>query len=279
MDANAVIQTLLSTAIVTAGIVWLAKTVFQQVLSRDIENHKSHLQTTQAIALQQMKVEQERELEHLRNKMEILSIEHETKFVRLHEKRLQVLIDLYKLLDDLEKYYAQYAVVYRTTESILKEVTKAYSSPNICSLLGSTARFLLKFPFYFSRIIMIFPHIFKTAPIDGFKHYFNENRLYLDETLCDKVLEFHKHLKSRTNLFFDYTHALNYSFGDTMSSNPRVSRHMIPAMIFRHMYMRGYTGKPADQIFEEIEATSRNIKDAKRSIEQEFRFLIGVQNR
>ena len=70
------------------GIIgWLTKSLISQLLSKDIENHKSKLQYDSEI-----------ELTKLKKEIEKTEFEHQVRFSKLHDKRGEVLADLYKFL-------------------------------------------------------------------------------------------------------------------------------------------------------------------------------------
>src|SRR5690606_27647479 len=66
---------------------WLSKSLISQLLAKDIESFK--------IAL---KSESESASEKLRHELEKAMIEHQVRFSKLHEKRAEVIAELYSLL-------------------------------------------------------------------------------------------------------------------------------------------------------------------------------------
>jgi len=75
------------TAIVLAVIGFVAKSVFTQLLSRDIEKYK---------------LSRETELERFKADLQKTSFEHQTRYQNLHVKRAEVIAELYRLLVQAE---------------------------------------------------------------------------------------------------------------------------------------------------------------------------------
>jgi hypothetical protein len=87
MDWITVIQNVLATSSIVAIVLvilgFLAKSLFSQILSKDVENYKIKLQS---------------EVEQLKANLEKASIEHQIRFKSLHTKRAEVIAELYSLL-------------------------------------------------------------------------------------------------------------------------------------------------------------------------------------
>lgn len=66
---------------------WLSKSLVSQLLAKDIEGYKASLKSESDAALQQ-----------LRHNLEKSTIEHQVRFSKLHEKRAEVIAELYGLL-------------------------------------------------------------------------------------------------------------------------------------------------------------------------------------
>ncbi|HXX20092.1 MAG TPA: hypothetical protein VEJ46_11875 [Candidatus Acidoferrum sp.] len=87
MNWTEIVKTLGSVLIGSGAGVWLLKSIWSQVLSRDLETFKSNLESRNAI-----------EIERLRDELKRVAFEHETRYARLHEKRAEVLEELFKRL-------------------------------------------------------------------------------------------------------------------------------------------------------------------------------------
>jgi hypothetical protein len=94
MDWNDIVKIVTTNAILMAILGFVAKSIFDQFLSRDIENHKTKLQAAHDI-----------ELEKLKSDLNKLTFEHQIVFSRLHETRANVIAKLYELLVEAESKY------------------------------------------------------------------------------------------------------------------------------------------------------------------------------
>ena len=77
-----------SAAIIMAAIAWLIKTLTIHFLRNDAEAYKQRLA---------------RETESFKSQLEIAAKEHEIRFGKLHEKRAQIIEQLYLLLDETQR--------------------------------------------------------------------------------------------------------------------------------------------------------------------------------
>jgi hypothetical protein len=95
-----VVKILGTVAIVMAALGWLARSLATHFLSRDIEQYKSHLyaDTTRAV-------------ETLKADLQLAAKEHQIRFNTLHEKRVEVLADLYGRLWQLFQMMQQLAAM------------------------------------------------------------------------------------------------------------------------------------------------------------------------
>jgi hypothetical protein len=74
-------------AVVVALIAWLGRSVMSQLLARELEEFKSRLSREVAISIEQTK-----------HQFSLRAFEYQITFSKLHEKRLQVVADLYEKL-------------------------------------------------------------------------------------------------------------------------------------------------------------------------------------
>lgn len=79
-------------AIIVAALTWLARSLFSQYLSRDIEKFKAKLQ-----------LESQRELAQIQSSLGIAAFEHQIRFSQLHEKRATIISELYGAIVELHK--------------------------------------------------------------------------------------------------------------------------------------------------------------------------------
>jgi len=66
---------------------WLAKSLVEKLLAKDVEQFKASLASESAAAV-----------EKLRHELQVAAVEHQVRFSKLHEKRASVIAELYGLL-------------------------------------------------------------------------------------------------------------------------------------------------------------------------------------
>lgn len=142
MDLATILLALITNAVLLAVLGFIARSIISQALSRDIERYKTRLQATHDV-----------ELERLRNDLRLKEIEYETKFSKLHEKRANVISELYKKLVEAERSLSTYA----------------WPGPHLGGFSNKEN----------------FNRAWKDS--SEFSNYFNENRIYLNRTLCSKL--------------------------------------------------------------------------------------------
>jgi hypothetical protein len=109
-------------------------------------------------------------LEKFKTELQSISFEHETKFSRLHEIRVEVVAGLYKRLFD--------------TQQSLAEVQKTFSDEDLNQKIKPGFRKL-------------------QAVIVEFENYFNANRLYVPKHLCQKLDNFRMQAQEMENGFWE----------------------------------------------------------------------------
>lgn len=87
MDWNTFVTTLTATGFASAAFVFLAKILSKHLLSMDLEHFKA-----------QLKADNETALERLKADLRIAAFQQETTFAKLHEKRAEVIAELYTKL-------------------------------------------------------------------------------------------------------------------------------------------------------------------------------------
>lgn len=134
-------------AIASAALAWLAKQIIVHFLSKDVEAYKVRL-----------KAESDKEIESLKSKLQLLNQQQVIRYSKLHEKRAEIIWQLYQFLDD--------AVI--TGETIKGEYEFSHSLeiedldiPDLRERLANTALKLHKI--------------------------FVENRLFFDKELCQNI--------------------------------------------------------------------------------------------
>jgi hypothetical protein len=82
-----VLTTIGSTAVVVSAFTFLTKSVINHLLTRDVEKFKARL-----------KADADIEIEKLKNSLQIVAVEHQVRFSKLHSERAEVIAALYKSL-------------------------------------------------------------------------------------------------------------------------------------------------------------------------------------
>src|SRR6266571_633038 len=79
-----------SGSLLLVAAAWLIKTVLTHKLTRDADAFRT-----------QLKFDADMEIERLKNSLHMIAVEHQVRFSRLHEKRAEVIAELYKRLVDV----------------------------------------------------------------------------------------------------------------------------------------------------------------------------------
>lgn len=74
-------------AILIGAIAWLTKSIITHFLSKDVVNFKN-----------QIKAESDKNIEAFKNALQMAAFEHQVRFSKLHEKRADVIAEIYKLI-------------------------------------------------------------------------------------------------------------------------------------------------------------------------------------
>ena len=140
---------------------WLARSFGTQLLSKDLEKFKAGLVSATSEAS-----------ERLRHELQIVSLEHSVRFSKLHEKRAEVIGELYALL--VEVQWAGQSLV--ALAEFGGEPTK---QEKYATALNKSGEFF---------------------------RAFDKNRIYLPESVCAQIDEFLKGMRTRVIQFGVYTH-------------------------------------------------------------------------
>jgi hypothetical protein len=83
---------------------FLARSLIQTWLAKDIKKFEADLQNTATAQLERLKYDLKSQgdasIEHLKNRLQQATIEHQVRFARLHEKRAEVIWELYASVQD-----------------------------------------------------------------------------------------------------------------------------------------------------------------------------------
>lgn len=147
------IVTALANSIFTAGVLsiilgFLGRSLVERWLSRNLEKYKAELQATH-----------NRQLEKLRTDLRLSALEHEIRFAKLHEKRVEA----------IEELYRHFVEIQRSLHSLVSAMKSELLSESRDEKKAATSK-----------------------SIEALWKYFEECRIYFSEDLCSKIREFYR---------------------------------------------------------------------------------------
>jgi hypothetical protein len=144
MDLTRLIETLGIWGIGLFALFFIFRELFNRWMSRDVEKYKASLQASH-----------DTEIERFRSDLRIAAFERETRFAGLHERRAEVIAELYKRLARMHQRFDSYLSPLQVGDE------DAHSEK------GKEA----------------------ATCANDFFDYFNESRIYLDGPLCAEIAE------------------------------------------------------------------------------------------
>lgn len=150
MDSKFLLETLAALGVGAGTLAYLVKALLKIYLDRDIERYKADLRAAHDTAL-----------ERLRTDLRIQAFERETTFSRLHDKRVEV----------IEQLYRRIVAVSRAMNELTSPIQMS-GGPSLAERskeAGSAA--------------------------NAFLDYYLENQIYFDETLCNQLQAFNEKLR------------------------------------------------------------------------------------
>jgi hypothetical protein len=141
MSWRDVVQNVGVSGLAIAALTWLARSIFQRWFARDIKEFEARLSAQYQI-----------QVEGFKSELSQLAFENQALFLRLHEKRFEVVQKLYELLCDFER---------------------AATGPQDLESERSQTEF--------ERF---------SQKDDAFRYFFDSNRLLFSESLCSKIHAF-----------------------------------------------------------------------------------------
>lgn len=138
-------------AVLFAVVAWLAKSIISQFLEKDFERYKFNLQTNAQMELEKFKAELKRS-----------AYEHQITFGKLHEKRAEIIADLYAKIADLQG----------SVEIFVRNAIGVAPNKNKENL----------------QIIW--------NAADSFKECYRKNRIFLSEDMCELIEDLNSNLSS-----------------------------------------------------------------------------------
>jgi hypothetical protein len=110
-------------ATVLAVLAFLARSLVQTWLAKDVKRFETNLQSSATSELERLKSDLKAKggiaIEELKSRLQLATIEHQVRFSKLHEARAQIIADLYKRI--AEQSVACQRYVYQLTESNRQE--------------------------------------------------------------------------------------------------------------------------------------------------------------
>ncbi|MFK5895260.1 MAG: hypothetical protein QM504_18760 [Pseudomonadota bacterium] len=202
-----ILLTLGANTVVLAVLGWLAKSLVSQQLTKDVEMFKSTL-----------KAESEAASQTLRHQLEKASIEHQVRFSKLHEKRAEVIAEIYSLL--VQAHWDILSFV-----SPMEMAGEPEKQEKYVTAMNSVA---------------------------DFYRYFDKQRIYIPENLCDQINEFVREMRSKAIGFGVYVHY----------NDEALPKHALQ--------------KKHDAWIGASEYLEKKVPDAKAALENELRNILGA---
>lgn len=139
-------------AALLAVLGWLAKSLVEKLLAKDLERHKANLSAETQAAM-----------ERLKHDLQRVALEHQVRFSNMHEKRAQVIAELYGLL--VQAHWDTSGFV-----SPMEWAGEPDKKQKYVTAMNATADFF---------------------------RYFEKHRIYLPEALCKQLEDFVKSMRSK----------------------------------------------------------------------------------
>ena len=142
MGVGEIITAIGGSAVLFGAMAWLARSVITQLLSRDLEKFKTNLQA-----------ETRQELIRLQSSLQLVEIEHQVRFSRLHDRQVDIMSEMYSLLVLLHRAASTFVRYYQSDEAQTKD-------EHIRQLWDAA---------------------------DKFNEYFEKHRIYFTKDVCSKI--------------------------------------------------------------------------------------------
>ena len=156
-------------AVLLAVLGWLSKSFVSQLLEKDISAYRASLET-----------EGNKTLENLKHQLEIVSVEHEVKFKKLHNKRAEVVAQAYSLLVQAQWDLSNFV-------SPMELVEEPGKKEKYVTAMNSWA---------------------------DFYKFFDKHRIYIPEKTCLKVEDFIQNMKQKAINYGVYVKYEDYTLGE-----------------------------------------------------------------
>lgn len=132
------------TAAIIGVVVWLTKSIIANYLTKDVEIYKTRI-----------KAESDKDIEKFKSDLKKIAFEHEIQFSRLHEKRMELISELYSKMYNVRM----------STSGLIYH----FETPNM-----RDKRYLVEF----------------SEAISGLMSHFGKHRIYFNEDTCSIIDKF-----------------------------------------------------------------------------------------
>lgn len=146
-------------AVLLGVLGWLARSLGSQLLAKDLERFRSELTAASSIAT-----------ERLKHDLQIVTLEHQVRFSKMHERRAEVVAELYGHL--VEAQWASQDLV-----ALMEWAGEPSKQEKYTVAMKQAAEFY---------------------------RYFDKNRIYLPQQLCEQLEEFIRNVRRRVIEFGVY---------------------------------------------------------------------------
>ena len=142
MGVGEMMTAIAGSAVLFGAVAWLARSIIIHFPSKDLENFKLNLQR-----------ESQQELLRLQSSLQLFEFEHQVRFSRLHERRAEIISEIYRKVVELYRTAFTFVTYYQ-----------GCAKPNKEELLS---------------------RLWKAA--DEFKDYFESHRIYFTQDTCSII--------------------------------------------------------------------------------------------
>jgi hypothetical protein len=146
-------------AVSLAVLPWIARSIVSHLLSKDIEKFKLELQ-----------IESQRELMNLKASIELKAFEHQVRFSRLHERRAEVVGQLFSKIVALTKSASDFVRGFQSADD-LKTRDRLY-------------------------------RLWET--VDDFTVHFEKHSIYFERGVCERIIDFRGKLSSACSVLASF---------------------------------------------------------------------------
>lgn len=128
-------------AIISSAIAWVLKSIFNNYLNKDVEKYKTRISHAAELQVEKFKAQ-----------LQIAAQEHDVRFTKLHEKRAEVLSELYSRLEDAHRclvllhFQLEHKDALKLEETVTEESARSAVQANLAAF-----EFFRKHQLYLSK--------------------------------------------------------------------------------------------------------------------------------